>query len=96
MASAAFDRLDHRDDEGFAALLDPTVPLARHLFGEPTYDYKTGVVFLAYLNGHQPGFGMLGGLEAGVECIGRDVATACSSESIPPRRFAMTSRDCLN
>ena len=41
----------------------PTVPLARHLFAAPTYYYKTGIAFLAWLNGHQPGFTMVGGLQ---------------------------------
>ena len=37
----------------YDAILAPTVPLSRHIFAAPTYHYKTGVVFLAYLNGHQ-------------------------------------------
>jgi hypothetical protein len=40
------------------------VPLARHLFGEPTRFYKTGIVFLAYLNGHQSHFTMIGGQQS--------------------------------
>jgi hypothetical protein len=40
------------------------VPLSRHVFQAPTYYYKTGVVFLAYLNGHQDHFRMVGGLES--------------------------------
>jgi len=46
-------------------LLAPTVPLSRHIFAAPTPYYKTGVVFLAYLNGHQEHFRMVGGLESG-------------------------------
>ncbi|SDY80916.1 Protein of unknown function [Amycolatopsis xylanica] len=64
VAGAAFDRLDAGDTAGFRALLDPTVPLARQIFRAPTQFYKTGVVFLAYLNGHQNHFRMLGGLES--------------------------------
>ncbi|MFT2019726.1 DUF993 family protein [Streptomyces sp. 796.1] len=45
----------------FHALLEPTVPLARHLFAAPTQHYKTGVVLLAWLAGHQRDFVMLGG-----------------------------------
>ena len=45
-------------------ILAPTVPLSRHLFAAPTYYYKTGIVFLAWLNGHQHGFTMVGGLQA--------------------------------
>ena len=49
----------------YEALLAPTVPLSRHIFAAPTPYYKTGVVFLAYLNGHQEHFRMVGGLESG-------------------------------
>lgn len=45
-------------------ILAPTVPLSRHIFRPPTRFYKTGVVFLAYLNGHQDHFRMVGGLES--------------------------------
>jgi len=62
-AAAALQALDHGDLQRYQAILAPTVPLARHIFQEPTYYYKTGVVFLAYLNGHQPYFSMVGGLE---------------------------------
>jgi hypothetical protein len=63
-ASAALGALDRGDKHGFLALLNPTVPLARHMFKAPTYYYKTGLVFLAYLNGHQTHFRMIGGLES--------------------------------
>ncbi|RKN47174.1 dihydrodipicolinate synthase family protein [Streptomyces hoynatensis] len=49
---------------GFRAVLDPTVPLSRHLFQAPTRFYKTGVVFLAWLAGHQEHFAMVGGLQS--------------------------------
>ncbi len=45
-------------------MLAPTLPLSRHVFGAPTRFYKTGVVFAAYLNGHQSHFRMVGGLES--------------------------------
>lgn len=64
-ASQALLRLDVGDEEGFRAILEPTLPLSRHIFGAPTFYYKTGVVFLAYLNGHQRHFRMIGGLESG-------------------------------
>ncbi|MBO0690659.1 MAG: DUF993 family protein, partial [Candidatus Dormibacteraeota bacterium] len=64
-AAQAFQSLDAGDLAGFHRTLEPTVPLARHVFGAPTYYYKTGVVFLAYLNGHQSHFRMVGGLESG-------------------------------
>jgi hypothetical protein len=40
------------------------VPLSRHIFQAPTYFYKTGLVFLAWLNGHQKHFQMLGGQQS--------------------------------
>ena len=45
-------------------MLGPTVPLSRHIFRAPTRFYKTGVVFMAYLNGHQDHFTMVGGQES--------------------------------
>ena len=63
-ASAALQALDADDPERFRAILEPTVPLSRHIFQPPTYFYKTGVVFLAYLNGHQRYFRMVGGQES--------------------------------
>ncbi|MDD9909202.1 MAG: dihydrodipicolinate synthase family protein [Ahrensia sp.] len=60
----AVNLLSEGDVEGFRAILDPTVPLARHLFRAPTQYYKTGVVFLAWLNGFQSHFIMLGGAQA--------------------------------
>jgi hypothetical protein len=64
VASAAFQALDAGDEIRYRALLDPTVPLSRHIFQQPTFYYKTGVVFLAYLNGHQRHFRMVGGQES--------------------------------
>ena len=63
-ASAALDRLDAGDEKGFRELLDPTVNLARTIFSSPTYHYKTAVVFLAWLCGHQRHFRMVGGYES--------------------------------
>lgn len=63
-ASAALQALDAGDAERYRAILAPTVPLSRHIFAAPTYHYKTGIVFLAYLNGHQPHFRMVGGQES--------------------------------
>src|SRR5256712_9304027 len=63
-ASAALHALD-RDDRGeFSRVLGPTLALSRHVFGAPTRFYKTGVVFAAYLNGHQSHFRMVGGMES--------------------------------
>lgn len=63
-ASAALQALDSGDTARFEAILQPTVPLSRHIFQQPTFYYKTGVVFLAYLNGHQNHFRMVGGQES--------------------------------
>jgi hypothetical protein len=48
----------------FHDILAPTVPLSRHIFRAPTRFYKTGVVFMAYLNGYQNHFTMVGGQES--------------------------------
>ena len=63
-ASVALQALDGGDTAAYRAALEPTVPLARHIFTPPTYAYKTGIVFLAYLNGHQSHFRMVGGAES--------------------------------
>lgn len=61
-ASAAIQRLDAGDVEGYRAILGPTEALSRQVFAAPTQYYKTGVAFLSWLNGHQPSFTMVGGL----------------------------------
>ncbi|MFI7240552.1 dihydrodipicolinate synthase family protein [Streptomyces qinglanensis] len=63
-AAHAAALLDAGDTAGFRAVLDPTVALARHLFQAPTRHYKTGVVLLAWLCGHQDHFTMVGGLQS--------------------------------
>ena len=68
-ASAALLALDAGDAKRFNAILEPTVPVSRHVFGAPTFYYKTGVVFMAYLNGHQDHFRMVGGLESGRSAV---------------------------
>ncbi|MET7711475.1 dihydrodipicolinate synthase family protein [Streptomyces sp. NPDC005407] len=64
LAAEAVRALDTGDAVGFRKLLDPTVELSRHLFQPPTRFYKTGVVFLAWLSGHQSHFSMVGGLQS--------------------------------
>nr|WTB31355.1 dihydrodipicolinate synthase family protein [Streptomyces sp. NBC_00830] len=64
LAAHAVRVLDTGDVQGFRELLDPTVELSRHLFRTPTRFYKTGVVFLAWLAGHQDHFTMVGGLQS--------------------------------
>ncbi len=79
-AAAALAALAAGDRATFDAILEPTVPLSRHVFAAPTRFYKTGVVFLAYLNGHQDHFTMLGGAESA-----RSAAHLC-------RLFALADR----
>jgi hypothetical protein len=63
-ASHALSALAQGDRKAFHEVLAPTVPLSRHIFGAPTRFYKTGVVFLAWLNGHQDHFVMVGGQQS--------------------------------
>jgi hypothetical protein len=63
-AAAALQRLAAGDGEGYHAILDPTVALSRKIFEAPTQFYKAGVVFLAWLNGFQDHFRMIGGMDA--------------------------------
>jgi hypothetical protein len=63
-AGAALAALDAGDLAAYDAAFAPTLPLARHVFAAPTYYYKTGIAFLAWLSGHQPGFTMVGGLQS--------------------------------
>ncbi|NZD61189.1 dihydrodipicolinate synthase family protein [Rhizobium sp. WYCCWR 11290] len=63
-ASAALEALGRKSNHEFFDLLEPTVPLSRHIFKAPTRFYKTGVVFLAYLNGLQDHFTMVGGQQS--------------------------------
>ncbi|MEM7738759.1 MAG: dihydrodipicolinate synthase family protein [Deinococcota bacterium] len=63
VAAAAMHALEAGDIESYDRIFAPTVPLSRHIFETPTFYYKTGVVFMSYLNGHQDHFKMVGGLE---------------------------------
>jgi hypothetical protein len=63
-ASAALQALDAGELARYEAILAPTLPLSRHIFRAPTRFYKTGVVFMAYLNGHQSHLRMVGGMES--------------------------------
>jgi hypothetical protein len=63
-ASAALGELAQGHVEKFHAILGPTLPLSRHIFAAPTRFYKTGVVFMAWLNGHQSHFTMVGGQQS--------------------------------
>jgi hypothetical protein len=63
-ASAALTALAAGDRARFESILAPTVPLSRHIFAAPTRFYKTGIVFMAWLNGHQAHFTMVGGQQS--------------------------------
>jgi hypothetical protein len=63
-ASAALSELAAGHPEAFHAILAPTVPLSRHIFQAPTRFYKTGVVFMSWLNAHQSHFSMVGGQQS--------------------------------
>ncbi|MBO9645799.1 MAG: DUF993 family protein, partial [Pseudacidovorax sp.] len=63
-ASAALAALAQGETARFHEILAPTVPLSRHIFRAPTRFYKTGVVFMAWLNGHQSHFTMVGGQQS--------------------------------
>jgi hypothetical protein len=63
-AAAALQALDEGDLARYEDILAPTVALSRHIFRAPTRLYKTGIVFLAYLNAHQSHFAMVGGQQS--------------------------------
>ncbi|GAB2445750.1 dihydrodipicolinate synthase family protein [Nocardioides hungaricus] len=63
-ASRALAMLDEGDLASYDAAMAPTLPLSRAVFEAPTFHYKTGIAFLAWLNGHQPGFTMVAGLQS--------------------------------
>jgi len=64
-ASASIQALDAGNSDEFSRILAPTLALSRHIFQSPTYLYKTGIVFLAWLNGQQKHFHMLGAAQSG-------------------------------
>jgi len=65
VAAQALQALDRADLAAYDRTLAPTLALARHVFGAPTFYYKTGIAFLVWLAGLQPGFVMVGGLQSG-------------------------------
>jgi hypothetical protein len=64
VANAALAKLAEGDKAGYDALMAPTVPLSRKIFEAPTEYYKAGIVFMAWLNGHQDHFTMVGGMQS--------------------------------
>ncbi|WP_432510578.1 dihydrodipicolinate synthase family protein [Kineococcus sp. SYSU DK001] len=81
VAAAALVRLDAGDTAGFRAALDPTVPLARHVFGAPTPYYKAGIAFLNWLDGRQPGYAMVGGLHSARSAVHQARTFALADEA---------------
>ncbi|WP_211130877.1 DUF993 family protein, partial [Serratia surfactantfaciens] len=63
-AASALNALAHGDQSRYQQILYPTLPLARLIFTNPTQYYKAGIVFLAWLNGHQEHFSMLAGMQS--------------------------------
>jgi hypothetical protein len=63
-AAAGLQALDEGDYDRYDEIMEPTVPLSQKIFETPTYSYKTGIVFLAWLNGHQNAFNMINGAQA--------------------------------
>ena len=63
-ASKALTLLAKGETTAFRAVIEPTVPLSRKIFEAPTQYYKAGVVFLAWLNGHQSHFTMPAGMQS--------------------------------
>jgi hypothetical protein len=84
-ASAALSALDDGDVATYDAELKPTLPLSRHVFEAPTYYYKTGIAFLAWLTGQQPGFTMVGGLQSARDVVhlGRLFSLANDAQLLP-------------
>jgi hypothetical protein len=87
VAAVALEELAKGNSGRFRDLLDPTVALSREIFRAPTRHYKAGVVFLAWLNGHQDHFSMAGGLQSarGAAHYARvfELADACGVLSDP-------------
>ena len=89
-APAALAALDEDDLATYDDEMRPTLPLARHVFEAPTYHYKTGIAFLSWLSGHQPGFTMVGGLQSArsVVHLGRLFALANEARLLPDPELA--------
>lgn len=87
-ASTALQELDAGNPERAREILESTRALGRHIFAAPTYYYKTGIAFLSWLNGRQPGFTMVGGLTSG-----RSVAHLCQVFTLADRAGLLSDPD---
>jgi hypothetical protein len=97
-ASAALAALDEGDLARYDAEMAPTLPLSRKVFEAPTFYYKTGIAFLAWLCGHQPGFTMVGGLQSARSVVHLSEVFALANEArlLPdPERAAAKFRGLL-
>ncbi|WP_106815107.1 dihydrodipicolinate synthase family protein [Microbacterium timonense] len=90
VASAAIQALDAGDPSRYLEILGPTEQLSRQIFAAPTFYYKTGVAFLAWLNGHQPAFQMVGGLHSArsLPHLSRIIELANSSRALEQPELA--------
>ncbi|MFS0899601.1 dihydrodipicolinate synthase family protein [Mycolicibacterium litorale] len=84
-ASTALQHLDAGESVRAREILESTRALGRHIFAAPTYYYKTGIAFLSWLNGRQPGFAMVGGLASG-----RSLAHLCEVFRLADRAGLLT------
>jgi hypothetical protein len=80
-ASAALAALDSGDLDTYDAEFAPTLELSRKVFAAPTFYYKTGIAFLAWLCGHQPGFTMVGGLQSARSVVHLSEVFALANEA---------------
>jgi hypothetical protein len=80
-ASAALTALDAGDLAGYDREMAATLPLSRHIFAAPTYHYKTGIAFLSWLAGRQPGFTMLAGLQSARSVVHLSTLFALANEA---------------
>lgn len=89
-ASAALAALDAGDLATYDAEMAPTLPLSRHVFEAPTWHYKTGIAFLSWLCGHQPGFTMVAGLQSARNAVhlGRVFSLANDARLLPDPELA--------
>ena len=89
-AAAALTALDEGDLATYDAEMAPTLPLSRHVFEAPTWHYKTGIAFLSWLCGHQPGFTMVGGLQSARSAVhlGRLFSLANEARLLPDPELA--------
>jgi hypothetical protein len=97
VAARALAALDAGDASRYQAMLAPTVPLARHLFSSPTPYYKTGIAFLAWIAGLQPGFTMVGGMQSArsIVHLSRAFRLAASAGLIPDPDLAVSRMRAL-